>query len=311
MKKLSSAVIAHLRALADTYETCCFAEDDPSCLLRCYKSDADTEAAAFVTSVLSFGRRDQFMQKVDYLFDLTRTCSSYTAHRSCPADNREYGLAGSHPAQWIRSGAWKKDFPSGSKKFYRFYSYDDMRDVFACLEKILTKEKSLGEYMRKLYESQCSTSYASSKKRSAQNSSHAQKSVSVQTHSSAQTSRAMPINTSSVSLSLLIASSFSGCRAVAHTAQSANKRMNMFLRWMVRVNSPVDLGLWSWYPASELVIPLDTHVLQVAKKMKLIPQNSTGTAKTAQLLTNVLKQVWPDDPCKGDFALFGNDAAKS
>lgn len=293
MKKLSSAVIAHLRALADTYETCCFAEDDPSCLLRCYKSDADTEVAAFVTSVLSFGRRDQFMQKVDYLFDLTRTCSSYTARRSCPADSRAYGLAGSHPAQWIRSGTWKKDFPSGSKKFYRFYSYDDMRDVFTCLEKILTKEKSLGEYMHKLYKSQCSASCASSKKRSAQNF------------------RAMPINTSSVSLSFLVASSFSDCRAVAHTAQSANKRMNMFLRWMVRVNSPVDLGLWSWYPASELIIPLDTHVLQVAKKMKLIPQNSTGTAKTAQLLTNVLKQVWPDDPCKGDFALFGTDTAKS
>ncbi len=294
MKKLSPSTVARLRSLADTYETCCFAEDDPSCLLHCYKSNANTEVAAFVTSVLSFGRRDQFMQKVDYLFDLTRTCSSYAAQRKTQTVTKTaprtdschiYGLAGIHPAQWIRSGAWKKDFPSGTKKFYRFYSYDDMRDVFACLEKILTEEKSFGEYMRKKYESQCNEMHESDDEQNC-SSSH------------------QP-------LSVLIASCFPGCRAVSHTAQSANKRINMFLRWMVRVNSPVDLGLWSWYPASELLIPLDTHVLQVAKKMKLIPQNSTGTAKTARLLTDVLKQVWPDDPCKGDFALFGADVAKS
>ena len=79
----------------------------------------------------------------------------------------------------------------------------------------------------------------------------------------------------------------------------------MFLRWMVRTSSPVDLGLWTWYSPSDLLIPLDTHVLQESVKLGLIPEGSAGTSKTARKLTDMLKQVWPDDPARGDFALFG------
>lgn len=79
----------------------------------------------------------------------------------------------------------------------------------------------------------------------------------------------------------------------------------MFLRWMVRQNSPVDLGLWKWADPAELLIPLDVHVMQEAAALGLIPSNSTASRKTAQLLTSQLNQVFPGDPCRGDFALFG------
>ena len=79
----------------------------------------------------------------------------------------------------------------------------------------------------------------------------------------------------------------------------------MFLRWMVRQNSPVDLGIWNWYNPANLIIPLDVHVIQESIKLGLLPENSKGTLKTAIELTNILKQIWPDDPCKGDYALFG------
>ena len=79
----------------------------------------------------------------------------------------------------------------------------------------------------------------------------------------------------------------------------------MYLRLMVRKNSPVDLGLWTWYPQSALIIPLDVHVMQMAIKLKLIPQESKPDRKTAEKLTALIKEAFPEDPARGDFALYG------
>ena len=87
--------------------------------------------------------------------------------------------------------------------------------------------------------------------------------------------------------------------------KSACKRVCMFLRWMGRSNSPVDLGLWSSFlDRRTLVIPLDTHVLQEAKKLGLL-KGSSASMCVARRLTAALAEVFPDDPTKGDFALFG------
>ena len=104
---------------------------------------------------------------------------------------------------------------------------------------------------------------------------------------------------------------FNGCKIVPQGKSSANKRVHMFLRWMVRTDSPVDLGLWSWYKPSDLIIPLDTHFLHQSIKLGLLPEKSAGSAKTAQQLTDILSQVWPDDPCRGDYALFGVGVSQS
>ena len=79
----------------------------------------------------------------------------------------------------------------------------------------------------------------------------------------------------------------------------------MFLRWMVRQNSPVDIGLWSWYPASDLLIPLDVHVMQEGIRLGLLPENAKADRKTALALTSAMKEVFPDDPARADFVLFG------
>ena len=102
-----------------------------------------------------------------------------------------------------------------------------------------------------------------------------------------------------------IAKAFGDCAIVPKGKCSANKRVHMFLRWMVRKNSPVDLGLWEWFDESELIIPLDTHVLQEAIKMGIISEKASGSYKTAVKITEALKEIWPEDPCRGDFALFG------
>lgn len=88
---------------------------------------------------------------------------------------------------------------------------------------------------------------------------------------------------------------------------SACKRLAMFLRWMVRTDGIVDLGIWKTavHPR-QLIIPLDTHVHQISLRLGLTAQK-TATLRTAREITDALAKVFPDDPCLGDFALFGYD----
>lgn len=87
--------------------------------------------------------------------------------------------------------------------------------------------------------------------------------------------------------------------------KSTCKRLNMFLRWMVRKDKcGVDFGIWKSIPMSELVCPCDVHVDRVARKLGLIERKQTDWL-TAVELTEKLKKLDPNDPVKYDFALFG------
>ena len=86
---------------------------------------------------------------------------------------------------------------------------------------------------------------------------------------------------------------------------SACKRINMFLRWMVRKdNNGVDFGIWNNIKPSQLICPCDLHVDRVARSLGLIKRPKTDWL-TAVELTNNLKTFDPTDPVKYDFALFG------
>src|SRR5690606_18864787 len=82
---------------------------------------------------------------------------------------------------------------------------------------------------------------------------------------------------------------------------SASKRMNLFLKWMVRDTEP-DLGLWKKFCKSKLVIPLDTHVFKQAKALQITNRNSADFL-TAVEITNFLKKLNAQDPTQYDFAL--------
>lgn len=84
---------------------------------------------------------------------------------------------------------------------------------------------------------------------------------------------------------------------------SAMKRMCMYLRWMVR-KGPVDFGLWDFMPASDLYIPLDTHVARISREMGLLSRNANDFKSVVELTEN-LKKFDANDPAKYDFALFG------
>lgn len=85
---------------------------------------------------------------------------------------------------------------------------------------------------------------------------------------------------------------------------SSCKRLNMYLRWMVRNdNKGVDFGIWKKITPQDLIIPLDVHVFRVAGNLKLLNEKKADW-KAAVRLTNVLKTFDPTDPVKYDYALF-------
>lgn len=186
-----------------------------------------------------------------------------------PKIERLCSLAKDSFAAWILKGSYRTDLlpESGNpkEKFYRFYSYEDMYDFFDELRQILTISGSLGTFFRQSIE------YGYTQ---------------------------MPLDE-------MISQCFPYSKIVSKGKNSANKRIHMFLRWMVRRNSPVDLGIWTWVKPSELIIPMDTHVLNESIKLGLLPENAKADRKNAVVLTARLKEIWPEDPCKGDFALFG------
>ncbi len=168
--------------------------------------------------------------------------------------------------RWVVNGAFASDIPDDNDTcFYRLYTCHTMHSLLTALHQMLTEYGSIGNYVKA-------------------NSSDGFTAVKAITDyfASKNIETIIPKNTT-----------------------SACKRICMFLRWMVRDNSPVDLGLWSDYiDKRTLIIPMDTHVLQEANHLGLINSKTTSMA-AARKLTARLAEIFPNDPLKGDFALFG------
>lgn len=250
-----------LETLANKYEVSSFCDSDPSQFLHWYDKVQSvekvpcTELASFIAAMLAFGNRRQFIPKIEFILNTADKTSGNILN-------------------WLKTGRYKSTFPSGSTKFYRFYSYDDMQVFFTELSNILQSNKTPGQFFKSEWEK-------------------------------AVCSQSSKNHSSTLLLSDIISASFPQSRIVPKGHSSANKRIHMFLRWMVRRNSPVDLGLWTWYSPANLIIPLDVHVLQEAKKLRLLPQKATASRKTAVTLTQAMEEIFPGDPCRADYALFG------
>lgn len=229
--------------LANKYENSSFYKNDPSQFLKWYSDTKNIEIASFFAAMLSFGNRNQFIPKIKEVLQIADKTSGNFSN-------------------WILSGA--KDFPTGSKKFYRFYSYDDLHIFFEEIAEILQKNETFGQYFQKNYE-----------------------------------------KNKNLHLAEIISQSFPKSKIVPKGKNSANKRIHMFLRWMVRTNSPVDLGLWTWYNPKDLIIPLDVHVMQEAINLGFLPKKAKPTKKTAEELTKKMNKFFPNDPSRADYALFG------
>ena len=314
-----------LQKLALKYETPDFTLSDPSQFLRFYplSQKTEVECAAFIASMLSFGNRNQFIPKIQKILQYA---ADFSPSSQTPLST------------WLLADT--PNFPRGPQKFYRFYSFDDLRIFFNEISTILYNHNSLGDYFKSIYEGKDFPSLQSPKDFSATPSSgdtpqrpdtvlseslevcphdFSKNSTEIcPLHSSKKTTEVCPPHSSKNStevcplhLDKIISQTFPKSTIVPKGKNSANKRIHMFLRWMVRQNSPVDLGIWSWYPQSQLIIPLDVHVMQESIKLGLLPEKSKASYKTALELTNQLSEIFPGDPCRGDYALFGYGVDKS
>lgn len=199
---------------------------------------------------------------------------SYGSRRQFfPKIQRLLDSSNGEPWQWVRSGSYAAAIPDDGTCFYRLYSNRMMRSLLDALRGLLLDNGTIGQFV-------------------AANSPN---------HKSEE--------------ALMALSGYfreRGIRGmVPSPVSSVAKRPCMYLRWMVRSSSPVDLGLWaSAIDRSTLYIPLDTHVMQEATALGLISGKSASW-RTVVRLTQAMSEVFPGDPARGDFALFGYGVNKS
>lgn len=223
------------------YETKDFIKDDPIQFPHNYKEKNDIEISALISALFAFGRREAFIQKLNWLFSLSASPNELIL------DFKKYEL---------------------DNFIYRFIKSCDLIEFLSILNKLYYKDKSSIEEL--FFEDvgfKKVTNY-------------------FYKNSTCPSSKGF-------------------CFLFAKPENnSAMKRLNMFLRWLVR-SGEVDLGLWkNNFKKSELIIPLDTHVAQVSRKFNLLKRKQNDF-KAALELTSKLKEFDESDPVKYDFALFG------
>lgn len=262
---------AELENLVKKYETEDFIKNDPIQFPHRFESPQDIEIASFLASLFAYGNRKIFVKKLDKLFEIM--------------ENK--------PLEFILNFNPKvlKDFN------YRFAKEIDIIETFHILKKLYAKDgglKALFEYGYSLP----SPPTGESCFRYEQTCEYQKTEVmgQIQTMLQVVTDYFYANVQSKVEQGFyhLIPNPKNG---------GAMKRMNMFLRWMVR-KPPVDLGLWNFIPTSELLIPLDVHVARVSKEMGLLKRNSNDF-KAVLELSETLKKFDLNDPVKFDFAMFG------
>ena len=86
--------------------------------------------------------------------------------------------------------------------------------------------------------------------------------------------------------------------------KAPNKKISMMRRWLVRDDGKVDLGIWRKSDKKDLILPLDVHVYEQALALGLTSRKQKDIV-TAMEITDAFRVIFPDDPCLGDFALFG------
>lgn len=179
-------------------------------------------------------------------------------------------ICGGEPALWITTGNFSAAITDDpSRCFYRLHTFHNVNALLRCLQQILCQHSTLGSFIRALFPDNMTAA-----------------------------SDVLRLFTSHFS-------TFDTGGLVPKNTLSCCKRLCMFLRWMVRDNSPVDLGLWGdLIDKTTLIMPLDTHVVHQAQRLGLLVSSSTSMSAALRLTARV-STIFPYDPLLADFALFG------
>ena len=255
-----------LDSLVEKYETVDFIKNDPIQFPHRFKNKDDIELAGFIASLFAYGNRKLFIAKLNDLFNR--------------ADN--------DIANYVRNG----DFKNLTGMEYRFSKDYDIIPIFQILHKLYSEDNGLEELFeygwKNAQEEQTSLHLSPLPRRGNVTLDYLKFFQSVVDYFYSQAPKTVG----------------QGFYHMIPNPQNggAMKRMNMFLRWMIR-KPPVDIGVWNFMQPKDLLIPLDVHVARISRNMDLLNRKSNDFKAVIEL-TKKLQEFFPEDPTKYDFAMF-------
>jgi uncharacterized protein (TIGR02757 family) len=261
-------LIDFLNAKVELYNQPSFIEDDPICIPHSFTKKQDIEIAGFFAAIFSWGNRTTIINKSKELMKLM--------------DNAPYDFCLHHSS---------KEIKRLTGFTHRTYNATDLLYFIDFFKHHFTKHKSL------------ETAFIP----------HPQPPESSSGQALSTSGEGGNTPTVEVALKHFHRYFFSlehvPERTKKHIAtperKSSCKRLNMFLRWMVRHdNKGVDFGIWKKIPQAQLICPIDVHVARVARRLGILKRKQTDWLAALEL-TVFLRTLDSKDPVKYDFALFG------
>lgn len=251
-----------LDKLVEKYETPDFIKDDPIQFPHMGTCKESVELLGFIASLFAYGNRKMFIKKLEELFK--------------KADGDIVGF--------VKNG----DFSLLKGVEYRFSKDNDIIPIFEILSKLYNESRGLEELFKYSWHI---TPFPAPLPHKGQFDGAGGFSRPLQSVVDYFYARAP--KTAGQGFYHMIPNPQNG---------GAMKRMNMFLRWMVR-KPPVDFGIWTFIKPKDLLIPLDLHVARVSRQMGLLTRKSNDFKAVLELM-KPLREFCPDDPVKYDFAMF-------
>ena len=257
--------------LVAKYETVDFIKDDPIQFPHRFKNKEDIELAGFIASLFAYGNRKMFIAKLNDLFNR--------------ADN--------DIANYIKNG----DFKNLAGLEYRFSKDYDIIPIFEILHELYSESHGLEELFEYGWSNNETTKIPHPSPLPRRGNDRLRSGECIDYLKFFQT----VIDYFYSRASKTVGQGF--YHMLPNPANGgAMKRMNMFLRWMIR-KSPVDLGVWNFMQPKDLLIPLDVHVARISRNMGLLNRKSNDF-KAVLELTDKLREFSSNDPVKYDFAMF-------
>jgi uncharacterized protein (TIGR02757 family) len=234
---------------------------DPIHIVRRYSRDDDREVVGFVAAALAFGRVASVMQSIE----------------------RVLAIAGPRPAAYVRAFEPRRHAPAFASVVHRWTRGPDLVALVWVMRQMIDTAGSIEGFFAEQFDA------------AASDLEHALDSFSAR-------ALALDLDAAYGKQRGRAKSRLGVCYFFPRpSAGSGCKRLNLFLRWMVRRDA-LDLGVWTRVPPAKLIVPLDTHVIRVGRCLRLTNYVSPGWPMARQI-TASLRELDPDDPVKYDFAL--------
>jgi uncharacterized protein (TIGR02757 family) len=234
---------------------------DPIHIVRRYSRDDDREVVGFVAAALAFGRVASVMQSIE----------------------RVLAIAGPRPAAYVRAFEPRRHAPAFANVVHRWTRGPDLVALVWVMRQMIDAAGSIEGFFAERFDA------------AASDVEHALDSFSAR-------ALALDLDAAYGKRRGRAKSRLGVCYFFPRpSAGSGCKRLNLFLRWMVRRDA-LDLGVWTRVPPAKLIVPLDTHVIRVGRCLRLTNYVSPGWPMARQI-TASLRELDPDDPVKYDFAL--------